>query len=68
MKKGIHPELHDVTAHCVCGNTFQTRSTRNEIAMTLCSQCHPFYTGDQKLVDTAGQIEKFNKKFKKGKA
>lgn len=65
MKKGIHPELHDLTVRCACGNNFKTRSTRNDIAMTLCAQCHPFYTGDQKLVDTAGQIEKFNKKFKK---
>jgi len=67
MKKDIHPELHEVTAHCVCGHSFKTRSTTPEIAMTLCSQCHPFYTGEQKLVDTAGQIEKFKKKFK-GKA
>jgi len=53
MKKGIHPEIHEITAHCVCGNTFQTRSTVKDIAMTLCSQCHPYYTGAQKLVDTA---------------
>src|SRR3989338_3700532 len=68
MKKGIHPEIHEITAHCVCGNTFQTRSTVKDIAMTLCSQCHQYYTGAQKLVDTAGQIDKFNKRFKKGKA
>ena len=67
MKRDIHPELHEITAHCVCGNTFETRSTVTDIAMTLCSKCHPFYTGDQKLVDTAGQIEKFKKKYK-GKA
>lgn len=64
MKKNIHPELHEVTAHCACGNTIKTRSTDSDIAMTLCSRCHPFYTGAQKLVDTAGQIEKFKKKFK----
>lgn len=65
MKKDIHPELHEISAHCACGNTFKTRSTAKDIAVTLCSQCHPFYTGDQKFVDTAGQIEKFNKKYKK---
>ncbi len=64
MKKAIHPELHEITARCACGNAFQTRSTSSEIAVTLCSQCHPFFTGDQKMVDTAGQIEKFKKKFK----
>lgn len=63
MKKDIHPELHDITAHCVCGHSFKTRSTQKEISTTLCSQCHPFYTGEQKLVDTAGQIEKFKKKY-----
>ena len=67
MKKGIHPELHEINVRCVCGNSFETRSTTKDIAMTLCSQCHPFYTGEQILVDTAGQIEKFKKKFK-GKA
>lgn len=65
MKKAIHPELHEITARCACGNNFKTRSTRDDISITLCAKCHPFYTGDQKLVDTAGQIEKFNKKFKK---
>lgn len=67
MKKAIHPELYEITAHCACGNIFKTRSTAKDIAMTLCSACHPFYTGDQKLIDTAGQIEKFKRKFK-GKA
>lgn len=67
MKKETHPELHEIIAHCACGSTFKTRSTSKDIAMTLCSKCHPFYTGAQKLVDTAGQIEKFKKKFK-GKA
>ena len=65
MKKDIHPELYEVTARCACGNAFKTRSTKEEIATTLCAKCHPFYTGDQKLVDTAGQIDKFNKKFNK---
>ncbi len=63
MKKGIHPELHSITASCACGATFKTRSAVKEIKNTLCSQCHPFYTGDQKFVDVAGRIEKFQKKY-----
>lgn len=67
MKPGIHPELHTVTVHCACGNAFQTRSTKKDIRMTLCSACHPFFTGTQKFVDTAGRIEKFEKKYSKNK-
>jgi large subunit ribosomal protein L31 len=64
MKKGIHPELHEITVHCAgCGNAFSTRSTLNDIHLTICSNCHPFYTGAQKFVDTAGRIEKFEKKY-----
>lgn len=67
MKKesGIHPETYMITAHCACGNAFETSSTLKEIRVSLCSQCHPFYTGAQKFVDTAGRIEKFQKKYKK---
>ena len=65
MKKDIHPELFEVNAHCVCGNTFMTHSTIKDIHMSICSQCHPFYTGKQKFVDTAGRIEKFEKRYKK---
>lgn len=65
MKKGIHPELHEISAHCACGNIFKTRSTRKEISVTLCAKCHPFYTGAQKFVDTTGQIDKFKKKYNK---
>lgn len=65
MKKGIHPELFEVNVHCTCGKEFKTRSTKNEIRTTLCSGCHPFYTGQQKFVDTAGRIEKFEKRFGK---
>lgn len=65
MKKGIHPELYEVTVHCACGNTFKTHSTSKEIRSTLCASCHPFFTGTQKFVDTAGRIEKFKKKYKK---
>ena len=70
MKKDIHPELFEISVNCACGAKFDTRSTSKAIKMTLCSKCHPFYTGDQKFVDTAGRIEKFKKKyktFKKGK-
>lgn len=67
MKREIHPELHPVTAECTCGNVIQTISTRPEIKVTLCSNCHPFYTGAQRFVDTAGRIEKFENKYKKVK-
>ena len=65
MKKGIHPELHALTIRCACGNAFESRSTTPELRVTICSNCHPFYTGAQKFLDTAGRIEKFNKKFDK---
>ncbi|HEB41411.1 MAG TPA: 50S ribosomal protein L31 [Candidatus Dependentiae bacterium] len=64
MKKDIHPEIFEVTARCACGNSFETRSTARELKSTLCSNCHPFYTGAQRFVDTAGRIEKFRKKYK----
>lgn len=64
-KKELHPETFTVLAHCACGNEFETFSTRKEIRATLCSKCHPFFTGEQRHVDTAGRIEKFNKKYKK---
>ena len=63
MKKELHPALHEVTARCACGNSIKTHSTADEIRVTLCSNCHPFYTGAQRFVDTAGRIDKFNKKF-----
>jgi large subunit ribosomal protein L31 len=56
--------LHEITAHCGCGNSFETVSTRPSLRVTICSSCHPFFTGAQKFVDTAGRIEKFNKKYK----
>lgn len=65
MKKEIHPELFEVMASCACGNSFKTSSTKKDIHVTLCSACHPFYTGAQKFIDTAGRIEKFEKKFQK---
>ena len=66
MKKNIHPEVHSIKIHCACGKDFTTQSTKKDIKVTLCSQCHPFFTGATKFVDTAGRIEKFEKKYKKG--
>jgi large subunit ribosomal protein L31 len=64
MKKEIHPELHDTTITCACGATFQTKSTRTDYSVDICSRCHPFFTGKAKLLDTAGRIEKFTRKYK----
>jgi large subunit ribosomal protein L31 len=66
MKKGIHPAYKEATVVCGCGNTFKTRSTKEKIAVEICSACHPFYTGKQRFVDTAGRVEKFNRKYRKG--
>jgi large subunit ribosomal protein L31 len=63
MKKKIHPKYMDTTVTCGCGETFTTRSTKPAITVEICSKCHPFYTGKQKFVDSAGQVEKFQKKF-----
>jgi large subunit ribosomal protein L31 len=65
MKQGIHPEYQFATVHCSCGNTFQTRSTRSELRVEICSNCHPFYTGKQKLVDTGGRVERFQRRYAK---
>jgi len=63
MKKDIHPEYVECTVICACGNTFKTKSTKKEIRTEICSQCHPFFTGKQKFVDSAGRVEKFRKKY-----
>ena len=63
MKEKIHPKYVDCTVTCGCGNTFTTRSTREKVNVEICSACHPFYTGKQKLVDAAGRVEKFNRKY-----
>ena len=63
MKAEIHPQYVDCTIICACGEVLQTRSTRPQIRVEICSKCHPFYTGKQKLVDTAGRVEKFQKKY-----
>ncbi len=68
MKSGIHPEYHEVTVHCACGEQWVTRSTRKELRLEICSKCHPFFTGKQKLIDTAGRVEKFNRRYRKKEA
>ncbi len=65
MKKGIHPVYNEVTVTCACGNTFKTHSTKKELKVEICSNCHPFFSGKQKFLDTAGRIEKFNRKYNK---
>jgi len=68
MKDKIHPQLFDVNVHCACGNEFVTRSTKKELRVEVCAACHPFFTGKQKLMDTAGRVEKFNRKYAKKEA
>ena len=63
MKQGIHPNYVECTVRCTCGNTFKTRSTKPELVIDLCDKCHPFYTGQQKLVDTGGRVQRFANKF-----
>jgi len=63
MRKGIHPKYDKATVICACGNTFETRSTKKEIHVEVCSACHPFFTGKQKIFDSAGRVEKFNRRY-----
>ncbi|MFZ7113369.1 MAG: 50S ribosomal protein L31 [Desulfatiglandales bacterium] len=63
MKKDIHPVYQKAIVHCACGNEFETASTLQEIKVEICSKCHPFFTGKQKLVDSAGRVERFKKKY-----
>jgi large subunit ribosomal protein L31 len=65
MKKDIHPKYEEATVHCSCGNTFTTRSTKADLHVELCSQCHPFYTGKQKLVDSGGRVDRFKRRLQK---
>jgi large subunit ribosomal protein L31 len=65
MKPGIHPEYHEVQVVCSCGNTFTTFSTKKEMRVDMCSACHPFFTGKQKLIDSAGRVERFQKRYGK---
>ncbi|MCO8194556.1 MULTISPECIES: 50S ribosomal protein L31 [Anaerofustis] len=63
MKEGIHPNYGKCTVTCACGNTFETGSVKDEIRVEICSKCHPFYTGKQKLVDTGGRVDRFKKRY-----
>jgi large subunit ribosomal protein L31 len=65
MKANIHPKYIEATVSCACGETFKTRSTKGDIRLEICSKCHPFYTGKQKLIDTAGRVERFRRKYGK---
>lgn len=68
MKPEIHPKYDEISVTCACGNVFQTRSTMGEdLAIEICSECHPFFTGKQKLVDTAGRVDRFNRRYARGK-
>lgn len=68
MKTGIHPQYHHVEVHCACGETFTTGSTNKELRIEICSKCHPFFTGKQKLVDSAGRIDRFQQRYAKKQA
>ena len=63
MREGIHPKYHEVDARCACGAAWKTKSTKQELHLEICSSCHPFFTGKQKLLDTEGRVERFSKKF-----
>ena len=68
MKENIHPKYEDTTITCACGNKIETKSTKNNIHVEICSKCHPFFTGKQKLVDTGGRVDRFKKRFAKKEA
>jgi large subunit ribosomal protein L31 len=68
MKAGIHPDYVPCTVRCSCGNTFVTRATKPELRVELCAECHPFYTGKQKLVDTGGRVERFQRRYARAEA
>lgn len=68
MKADIHPEYVEATVHCSCGDTWTTRSTKSEIRVDVCAVCHPFYTGEQRIVDTAGRVERFRRRYQQGQS
>lgn len=68
MKEGIHPKYFEVVAACVCGNQVEIGSTKNQIRVEICSSCHPYYTGQQKIIDTEGRVDRFVKRYKKAEA
>lgn len=63
MREGIHPEYHELEVSCACGHSFKTRSTKSEMRVEICSSCHPFFTGKQKLIDSAGRVERFKRRY-----
>ncbi len=63
MKAKIHPEYVEATVHCACGNTWETRATKPQLRVEVCSRCHPFFTGEQRIVDTAGRVERFKRRY-----
>ena len=65
MKEGIHPNYQACTVRCACGDVYETQSTKSELKVDICSKCHPFYTGKQKLVDTGGRVDRFNRRYGK---
>ncbi|MBR5782945.1 MAG: 50S ribosomal protein L31 [Clostridia bacterium] len=67
MKEGLHPKYEKCIVKCACGETFETRSTKSELKVEICSKCHPFFTGKQKLVDTGGRVDRFKKRYNLGK-
>lgn len=68
MKANIHPMYHKVTVHCACGNAFETRSTSTNVHVEICAKCHPYFTGKQRLIDTAGRVDRFRRKYQGDKA
>jgi large subunit ribosomal protein L31 len=68
MKNGVHPAYHEVEVHCACGNSFKTRSTKKEIRLEICSNCHPLFTGKLRLIDSAGMVERFHRRYDKKEA
>jgi large subunit ribosomal protein L31 len=67
MRQGIHPEYKEATISCACGAGYKTRSTRGDFSVEICAKCHPFYTGKQKIVDTAGRVDRFHKRYSKAR-
>jgi len=65
MKPGLHPKYEAATIHCTCGNEIETRSTRQKMHLEVCNKCHPFFTGEHRIVDTAGRVERFNRRFQR---
>ena len=63
MKAGLHPNYQEATIHCSCGNEIKTRSTKTAMHLDVCNMCHPFFTGEQRIIDTAGRVERFNRRF-----